>query len=102
MSIDSYKGFDALLVASYSKDGLCKPGFVWTIARLGLQQRNYFMYPVAMIFFFNGELEMDIVCVLGICFPSKHQVPIDVAVTAHQVPGPTAYSVNKVSCSRKH
>ena len=29
---------------------------------------------------------MDIVCILGICFPSKKQVPIDVAVTAHQVP----------------
>ena len=43
------------------------------------------MYPVAM-FFFNGELEVDIVCILGICFPSKRQVPIDVAVTAHQVP----------------
>ena len=39
------------------------------------------MYPVAM-FFFNGELEMDIVCILGICFPSKRQVPIDIAVTA--------------------
>ena len=69
-------------------------------ARLGPQQPNYLMYPVAMIFFFfNGELEMDIVCILGICFPSKHQVLIDVAVTAHQVPGPTVYSwsnVNKV------
>ena len=28
---------------------------------------------------------MDIVCILGICLPGKHQVPIDVAVTAHQV-----------------
>ena len=42
------------------------------------------MYPVAM--FFNGELEMGIVCILGIYFTSKRQVPIDVAVTAHQVP----------------
>ena len=24
---------------------------------------------------------MDIVCIMGICFPSKRQVPIDVAVT---------------------
>ena len=43
----------------------------------------YLMYPVAM-YFFNGL--MDIVCILGICFSSKHQVPTDVAVTAHHVP----------------
>ena len=41
-----------------------------------------YMYPVAMCFF-NGLMD----CVyIGHCFSSKHQVPTDVAVTAHQVP----------------
>ena len=53
-------------------------------ARLGLQQQ--IPYVSSGNVFFNGELEMNIVCILGICFPSKRQVPIDVAVTAHQVP----------------
>ena len=53
-------------------------------ARLGLQQQ--IPYVSSGNVFFNGELEMDIVCILGIYFPSKRQVPIDVAVTAHQVP----------------
>ena len=58
------------------------------LSRLAVRNRAsaayYLMYPVAMCFFFNGL--MDIVCILGICFPSKHQVPTNGAVTAHQVP----------------
>ena len=49
-------------------------------ARLGLQQQ------IPYISSGNVFLMESSRWILGICFPSKRQVPIDVAVTAHQVP----------------